>query len=277
MKLLNQLRADIGKIVILTREEERDLLDRWFSNHDIEARNELVVCNLPYAIKLAVEVHWKGIDHADLIAEGCIGIMEGIDKFDMSRQYNGKYIRLITYVSHYVYRNIQRYLHNNGHTVRVPVPNHRSINAYEKKVNELRQDIGMEPTNAEIDAIIDEISLENPNSRKAIFATRTSSLDAFPVAFLNCSTTDNEYLDDDERNVQKKMLLYALSKLSDNEQAVIRSFFSIQGEGRTSKELADHYGLSRQSISLIKAKGMERLKRIFNRTWMHPRKSGNLK
>ena len=76
----------------LSREEEYDLWRRYKDEGDIEARNRLVSANLKFVANVAKQYMGRGLSYADLIAEGNIGLMKAIDKFDGERGF-----KLISY------------------------------------------------------------------------------------------------------------------------------------------------------------------------------------
>ena len=93
------------KVKPLTRAEERDLSAKWRINGDYAARDKLIVANLPYVINVAQYYRGRGLPYSDLIAEGNIGLIKAMDKFDGER---GN--KLITYASPWIKQSIQEAL-----------------------------------------------------------------------------------------------------------------------------------------------------------------------
>lgn len=78
---------DLKKCKPLSREEEGELWRRFHKEHDMSARNRLITANLQYVAKVARCYEGKGLSYADLIAEGNIGLMKAIDRFDETKGY----------------------------------------------------------------------------------------------------------------------------------------------------------------------------------------------
>ena len=76
---------DLKKCKPLSRDEEIELCRRYRTNHDLAARNRLVTANLQYVAKVARCYEGKGLSYSDLIAEGNIGLMKSIERFDETK------------------------------------------------------------------------------------------------------------------------------------------------------------------------------------------------
>jgi len=81
----------------LSREEEASLHARWSMHGDLEAREKLARANLRHVISTALTFRHYPVDLEDLMAEGMIGLLVAIDKFDPGRGF-----RLVTYASHWI-------------------------------------------------------------------------------------------------------------------------------------------------------------------------------
>ena len=81
----------------LSREEEARLHRRWKEEEDLAAREELASANLRHVISTALTFRHYPVDLEDLVAEGCLGLLVGIDKFEPERGY-----RLVTYASYWI-------------------------------------------------------------------------------------------------------------------------------------------------------------------------------
>lgn len=90
---------------VLSREEEARLHRRWKKHTDYEAREILSNANLRHVISTAMTFRHYPVDLEDLIAEGCLGLLVAIDKFDPSRGY-----RLVTYATYWIRAYIISYI-----------------------------------------------------------------------------------------------------------------------------------------------------------------------
>lgn len=86
----------------LTKKEEHELLWKYKYNNDISARNKLINSNLRYACKLASAYRNRGVCYSDLISEANDGLIEAIDKFDLSKD-----VKLISYSKWWIMQKIQ--------------------------------------------------------------------------------------------------------------------------------------------------------------------------
>ena len=95
----------IGRIPLLSSEEEKELAKKWFEDRDPEAGQKLVLSNLRFVVKIAREYSKYGIKMSDLIQEGNMGLMHAVDKFDPNKGY-----RLITYAVWWIRAYVQSFV-----------------------------------------------------------------------------------------------------------------------------------------------------------------------
>lgn len=111
---LDQYMLEVGRIPLLTRDEERELAERLRDTTDIAAAKKLVASNLRFVVKIAFEYKNYNIRITDLIQEGNIGLMHAVSKFDPDRGY-----RLISYAVWWIKAYIQNYIIKNWSLVPV--------------------------------------------------------------------------------------------------------------------------------------------------------------
>jgi RNA polymerase sigma-32 factor len=102
---LDRYLADIGRIPLLTAEEELLLARRFRELGDLRAGHDLVTANLRFVVKVASEYRSYGLRMADLVQEGNIGLMRAVQKFDPAKE-----IRLISYAVWWIRAYIQNYV-----------------------------------------------------------------------------------------------------------------------------------------------------------------------
>lgn len=83
---------EISNCKPLSREEEFSLWERYKKNNDIEARNKIVSSNLKFVASVAKNYQGRGLSYSDLIAEGNLGLIKAMDKYDAT-----KGIKVISY------------------------------------------------------------------------------------------------------------------------------------------------------------------------------------
>lgn len=92
----------LAKVKPLTKEEEHKLMEDYKFRHDISARNKLITSNLRYACKLANSFRDRGVSYSELISVANDGLIESIDKFDLSQD-----VKLISYSKWWIMQKMQ--------------------------------------------------------------------------------------------------------------------------------------------------------------------------
>src|SRR5207237_1942204 len=105
---------EIGQVKLLTREEEIALAKR-VKQGDQQAREQMIKANLRLVVKIARDYAGQGLPLLDLINEGNIGLMKGVERFDPT-----KGAKLSTYASWWIKQAIKRALSNQSKTIRLP-------------------------------------------------------------------------------------------------------------------------------------------------------------
>lgn len=94
--------SEIGEFKPLSHQEEYDLWTKYRNENDIEARNKLVSANLKFVANIAKNYQGRGLSYSDLIAEGNIGLIKGLDNFDGTKGY-----KIISYCVWWIKQSIK--------------------------------------------------------------------------------------------------------------------------------------------------------------------------
>ena len=78
---------DIAHFKPLSREEEIELWKDYKENHNLDSRDKLINANLKFVVNIAKKYTGRGLSYSDLIAEGNMGLLKAIDKFDGAKGY----------------------------------------------------------------------------------------------------------------------------------------------------------------------------------------------
>lgn len=138
----------LGSSKILTKDEEvkyAKMLDSEDEEVKRYGREKLITSNLKLVVSVARRHTNRGLDFADLIEEGNIGLMKAVDRFDYRRGF-----KFSTYATWWIRQSITRAIADQARTIRIPVHMVETINKLTKIERQLTQELGCEPTHNEI-------------------------------------------------------------------------------------------------------------------------------
>lgn len=135
---------EIGRVPLLTGAEEVEFAKR-IENNDDEARRRLTEANLRLVVSIAKRYVGRGMLFLDLIQEGNLGLLKAVEKFDYRKGY-----KFSTYATWWIRQAITRAIADQARTIRIPVHMVETINKLIRIQRQLLQDLGREPTAAEI-------------------------------------------------------------------------------------------------------------------------------
>ena len=135
---------EIGTVPLLTAEEELELAERK-SEGDNYAKERLIEANLRLVVSIAKRYTGRGMSFLDLVQEGNLGLIKGVEKFDYKKGY-----KLSTYATWWIRQSVTRALADQARTIRVPVHMVETINKMSKMQRKLTLELGYEPSVAEL-------------------------------------------------------------------------------------------------------------------------------
>ena len=139
----------IGRVPLLSGEEEVALAKR-IERGDIAAKQHMVEANLRLVVSIAKGYVGRGLTFLDLIQEGSLGLIRAVEKFDHRRGY-----KFSTYATWWIRQAVTRALADKGRTIRIPVHMVERLNKLIHAERRLIQQLGREPSTAEIAAELD--------------------------------------------------------------------------------------------------------------------------
>ena len=104
----------VGRIPVLTREEERDLAEGFRSRGDLDAARQLVLSHLRFVVHIARGYSGYGLPVGDLIQEGNVGLMKAVKRFDPAQN-----VRLVSFAVHWIRAEIHEYVLRNWRLVKI--------------------------------------------------------------------------------------------------------------------------------------------------------------
>ena len=253
---------EIGRVALLTADEETDLAKRLAANpQDEPARQRLAEANLRLVVSIAKKYVGRGMQFLDLIQEGNMGLLKAVDKFDYTKGF-----KFSTYATWWIRQAITRALADQARTIRIPVHMVESITKVKKISSQILHETGQEASPEEIARKLempvekvleimriaqDPVSLETPVGEE-----EDSHLGDF--------IPDDQAPSPDEaasNAMLKEQLNEVLSTLTDREARVMRMRYGLEnGRQQTLEDVGKALGVTRERIRQIEAKALRKLK-----------------
>lgn len=286
---------EIGKVPLLTAEQEVDLAQKIESGDEAErrlktpelseeerrelqnireqglrAKKKLIESNLRLVVSIAKKYVGRGLLFLDLIQEGNLGLIRAVEKFDYKKGY-----KFSTYATWWIRQAITRAIADQARTIRIPVHMVETINKMTRMQRQLLQELGREPTPEEIAERM-EVSPEKVREIMKI-SQEPVSLET-PIGEEEDSQLGDFIPDESVENPIEKAsslmlrddLRRILDGLTERERKVIEFRFGlIDGQSRTLEEVGKIFGVTRERIRQIESKTLKKLQ--------HPNRSAKLK
>ena len=261
---LDQYIHTVNSIPLLTPEEEHNLAERKMGG-DIEAAKQLILSHLRVVVSIARGYDGYGLNQADLIQEGNIGLMKAVKRYEPDRG-----ARLFSFAVHWIKAEIHEFILRNWRLVRVATTKpqrklffnlrsmRKSLSALSpKEAQAIADDLGVK--------LSEVLEMEQRMTGKdvALLADNSDDGDNFaPIDWL--ADHDNEPTRQIERKahytLQTEGLQNALAKLDDRSRRIVETRWLQDDGGMTLHELAAEYGVSAERIRQIEAKAMQKLR-----------------
>ena len=269
---LRRYLQEIAKIPMLEPKEELELSRRWRDTGDIAAAHRLVTSHLRLVAKIAFKYRGYGLPMGDLIAEGNIGMMQAVKRFDPDKGF-----RLSTYAIWWIKAAIQEYILRSWSMVKI------GTSAAQKRLffnlRRLKQKIGQEEgisergmsdeqvgTIARILDVSDKdvVEMDQRMSGQDVYLNSAAYQEgeAEKIDLLPSGEASQETVmaDRQEAKNQHDALQLALSHLSDRERDIIERR-RLKEEPDTLEQLSRDYSISRERVRQIEVRAMEKLQK----------------
>jgi RNA polymerase sigma-32 factor len=266
---LSRYLQEIRKFPMLTPEEEFMLAKRWQEHEDTEAAHKLVTSHLRLVAKIAMGYRGYGLPLNELIAEGNIGMMQAVKRFDPDRGF-----RLATYAMWWIRAAIQEYILHSWSLVKM------GTTAAQKKLF-----FNLRKLKGQIQAL-EEGDLTPEHVKKIAEELRVSEEDvinmnrrlAGPDHSLNAplradgegewqdwlpdetETQEDVLGEQEELGNRRDLLAQAMKGLNDRERHILTER-RLRDEPLTLEELSQEYGISRERVRQIEVRAFEKLQK----------------
>ena len=258
----------IGRIPILSREEETVLATRLRGEDDLDAARELVLSHLRFVVHIARGYAGYGLPMGDLVQEGNVGLMKAVKRFDPSVG-----VRLVSFAVHWIRAEIHEYVLRNWRLVKIATTKAQrklffNLRKYKRNLGWLSAE--------ETQTVARElgVSASEVTEMERRLSSRDLSYDPAPdtddeeetyspSAYLPAPNADpaieverTEWDDDVSGKVSG-----AMSQLDARSQAILRARWMNEPKA-TLHDLADQYGVSAERIRQIEANAIKKLRKL---------------
>lgn len=290
---MEQYYRQISRPRLLEAEEEREL-GRRIQDGDLSARQALAEANLRLVVKIARQYRFAKFSLSDLVQEGNLGLLEAVEKFDPD-----KGCRFSTYACWWIRQAITRAIANKGRTIRLPVHINELLQKYHRLNNQVRANTGSDASIVEAAQTLMPVDLEmackkagrslkgkrlSPDDPRVAQMVRRMENRAQgrleeilrmahqPVSLELPMGEDSESSLKDllpgeielrSDALDRESLAWLLSHLSEKERQLLALRYGFDGgEGKTFAELAEIFGISRESVRQKEMRALNKLREL---------------
>jgi len=250
--------GEIGLIELLGAREEWALAERIQAG-DAEARRRLIEANLRLVVSVARPYVGRGVPLMDLIAEGNLGLIRAVGKFDPARR-----LRFSTSAVWWIREAVQSAVMNQGRTVRLPVHVLRELAQVLRAERELTARHGAAPSLDQIAEVVGK-SVQDVAELFRV-SERVDSLDALDAgerALIGTIQDGDDSTTEPATALGSERLAELIGTLNERQRLVLQRRFGL--DGTPVQSLADigrDLGISRERARQIQEEGLKRLRKL---------------
>ncbi|MBX9851879.1 MAG: sigma-70 family RNA polymerase sigma factor [Cytophagaceae bacterium] len=253
---------EIRKIKPLSSEEELLLIEKIRSGDNI-SKERLIKANLRFVVAQARKYNGKGLDIADLINEGNLGLLYSIRKYNKDKK-----VRFLTYAGFWIRKFIRKAIYAKGRTIHLPHNKNELLQKLELAERTLEDRLGRIPYPEELAVFLDipeedildllkfKLS-ETPVSLDSSFTSKDKEeLPLLEVlADLESKSGEELLIEKDRKETFEKLL----TQLTEKQGIVIRLYFGFEGESLNLEEISDRLNISAERARQLRDAGLKKL------------------
>jgi len=248
---------------ILTPEEEYDLAIELYENGSLSAAKKLVMSHMRFVAFIAHGYKGYGLEQADLIQEGTIGLMKAVKRFNPHKK-----VRLSSFAVYWIRAEIHEYIFKNWKIVKVATTKAQRKLFF--KLKQAKSNIFQSLTNEQAKVIANDLGVKEKDVIEMESRLQLNDV-AFEVNDDEDAFTPEHYVADPGKNPeqlvisdksqedQHKKLYQALSALDQRSIEILQSRY-LKEEKETLHTLADKYGVSAERVRQLENKAIKKLK-----------------
>ena len=255
----------IGKIPLLSGEQELELAKKIYETQDEFSKNLLVNANLRLVVSIAKKYIGRGLSFLDLIQEGNLGLMKAAGRFDYTKGY-----KFSTYATWWIQQSITRAIADKARIIRLPIHMIESLGKIRRATIDLTTELGHTPTKQEIayrlGVSVNKLTsiIKSAQSTISMETPASSSEDSSKIADF---IVDDSTITPDSRVSQENLfedIRKMLNQLSPKECDVLILRYGLDNSGakKTLDEIGSQYGVSRERIRQIENRAIAKLKKL---------------
>lgn len=248
---------------ILTPEEEHDLAIELYENGSLSAAKKLVMSHMRFVAFIAHGYKGYGLEQADLIQEGTIGLMKAVKRFNPHKK-----VRLSSFAVYWIRAEIHEYIFKNWKIVKVATTKAQRKLFF--KLKQAKSNIFQSLTSEQAKVIANDLGVKEKDVIEMESRLQLNDI-AFEVSDDEDAFTPEHYVADPGKNPeqlvlsdksqedQHKRLYQALSSLDQRSIEILQSRY-LKEEKETLHTLADKYGVSAERVRQLENKAIKKLK-----------------
>lgn len=257
----------VNQIPLLTEDEERTLAERLLKMNDLEAARKLVMSHLRFVVKIARSYAGYGLQQADLIQEGNIGLMKAVKRFDPSVG-----VRLVSFAVHWIRAEIHEYIIKNWRIVKIATTKaQRKLFFNIRKAAKKREWF----SNEEVAAVAEQLNVSHNDVRQMEarmhhhdqsleFSSDDNDHDTAwqaPINYLEDKSAgpESSLISTDFEDQQTQQLHNALTKLDERSQIIIQKRWLTETKS-TLEALSETFNVSIERIRQLEKNAMKKLR-----------------